>query len=60
LVKGQLAVVSRLLERRFGVLAPRTKARLKKLSSPQLDGLADALLDFGSKADLETWLLQNG
>jgi hypothetical protein len=60
LVKGQLAVVSRLLERRFGVLGPRTKARLKQLSSPQLDGLADALLDFRSKADLEAWLLQNG
>jgi hypothetical protein len=57
---GQLAVVNRLLERRFGVLAPRMRARLKKLSSGQLEGLTDALLDFRSKADLDAWLAQNG
>ncbi len=60
LQEGQLAVVNRLLERRFGVLAPRMRARLKKLSSGQLEGLTDALLDFRSKADLDAWLVQNG
>ena len=57
--EGRLDVVKRLLERRFGVLAPRVKARLKKLSSAQLEGLTDALLDFRSKADLDAWLAQN-
>jgi flagellar biosynthesis/type III secretory pathway protein FliH len=57
--EGQLAVVNRLLERRFGVLAPRVKAKLKKLSRAQLEGLTDALLDFRSKADLDAWLAQN-
>ncbi|HCF29762.1 MAG TPA: hypothetical protein DEV81_21745 [Cyanobacteria bacterium UBA11049] len=32
------------------------RSRLQQLSSPQLEELALALLDFSTKADLVTWL----
>ncbi len=59
LQEGQLALVSRMLQRRFGPLPSKMGARLKKLACNQLGSLAEALLDFRSKADLEAWLLQN-
>lgn len=43
----------------YKLAADRTielRSRLQRLSSTQLEELAEALLDFSSMADLETWL----
>ena len=51
-----LSVVTRQLTRRFGVLAPEVQARLRELSTTQLEDLAEALLDFSEAADVVAWL----
>ena len=55
-LEGELAVVLRLLTRRVGAIEPQLRSRLQQLSSAQSEELAEALLDFTTKADLETWL----
>jgi hypothetical protein len=57
--EGQLLLVERLLRRRCGAMPKTVKAKLQELSSDRLEKLADALLDFKSAEDLETWLYQN-
>jgi len=52
----RLALVLRLLQRRCGSLAPAAEARVRSLSAPQLEDLAEALLEFSSRTDLERWL----
>jgi len=56
--QGKSGVIARLIRRRFGQdAAPDFRVeRLGRLSSGRLDELADALLDFGSRADLDAWL----
>lgn len=54
--EGELAVVVRQLTRRVGAIEPEMRSRLQQLSSTQLEELAEALLDFTTKADLVTWL----
>ena len=51
-----LAFVQRQLSRRCGTLSPSLLARVQALSLEQLEDLGDALLDFSSATDLETWL----
>jgi hypothetical protein len=54
--QGGSAVLLRQLRRRFGVLdAPRVEC-IQALSIPQLDDLAEALLDFKTLDDLDAWL----
>ncbi len=53
---GQAQMVLRLVQRRWGAVAEATAQRIAVLSSTQLELLAEALLDFHSPADLETWL----
>ena len=55
-LEGELSVVMRLLTRRVGAIEPQLRSRLQQLSTTQLEELALALLDFTTKADLETWL----
>jgi hypothetical protein len=50
----------RLLCRRCGELSPALDARVRALSSESLEALADALLDFRDRNDLEAWLLSVG
>ncbi len=52
------AMTQRLLQRRFGPLAPEQQARLQALPLAELEALADALLDFQTAADLTAWLAQ--
>lgn len=52
-------LVLRLLSRRCGELSPDLKSRISALTVPILEGLSEALLDFTSLADLETWLEAN-
>jgi predicted transposase/invertase (TIGR01784 family) len=51
-------LVLRLLTRRFGALSSEQSDRLQALSVPQLEELAEALLDFTALTDLEVWLAQ--
>jgi predicted transposase YdaD len=50
-----LSLVLRLLPRRCGVLSESVKERIASLPLPTLEALSEALLDFTSLADLETW-----
>jgi predicted transposase YdaD len=55
------ALTLRLLERRCGPLLPATRAAIEALELPQLESLAEELLDFSGAADLLRWLeLQQG
>jgi predicted transposase YdaD len=53
-----LALVLRLLGRRFGLIDAALESRLRRLTLPQIEALADALLDFTTVTDLEEWLNQ--
>ena len=56
---GELEITMRLLQRRCGDLTPSQEARIHALPLPQLEALAEALLDFQAAADLEAWLATN-
>jgi Domain of unknown function (DUF4351) len=58
-VKEQQELVFRQLKRRVGSISVDLEARVKALPLAQLEELGEALLDFSSIADLETWLSQN-
>ena len=58
--RGEVKVILRLLNRRCGPLSNATAARIKALPLEQLEALAEALLDFGSPADLAAWLAEHG
>jgi len=53
---GEASVTLRLLNRRCGPLSEVTTARIQTLPVDQLEGLAEALLDFSGPADLASWL----
>jgi hypothetical protein len=50
------SVTLRQLNRRCGPLTDATTARIQALPLEQLEGLAEALLDFTGPAELATWL----
>ncbi|MEH2013794.1 DUF4351 domain-containing protein [Nostoc sp.] len=56
--QGEQRLVLRLLNRRIGEIDALLIERIKGLSIEQLENLGEALLDFSSVADLETWLNQ--
>lgn len=51
-----VSLILRLLPRRIGALSPELQARIQQLSLPQLEDLAEALLDFTNEGDLVAWL----
>lgn len=51
-----VTMVLRLLNRRVGGLTTQLQERIQQLSTPQLEDLGEALLDFTAIADLENWL----
>jgi predicted transposase/invertase (TIGR01784 family) len=53
------SLVLRLLNRRLGKLNNRLTEAVKSLQTDQLDELAEALLDFTDRSDLEEWLKNN-
>ncbi|MFM7635037.1 MAG: DUF4351 domain-containing protein [Cyanobacteriota bacterium] len=59
-LEGEATVTFRLLNRRCGPLSDATTARIKALPLEQLEALAEAVLDFGSPADLAAWLAEHG
>ena len=54
--KGQVQVVLRLLRRRCGSVPLPLESKVQALSAAELEGLAEAVLDFSSLASLEGWL----
>jgi predicted transposase/invertase (TIGR01784 family) len=54
--EGELDLAIRLLHRRCGQLSAEQEAHIRALSLPQLEALADALLDFQGSDDLNAWL----
>lgn len=56
LQKGEVAVILRLLTRRFGAIEPEVQQQIRSLSITQLEDLAEALLDFSSQSDLVDYL----
>ncbi|MCS7031169.1 MAG: DUF2887 domain-containing protein [Gloeomargarita sp. SKYG116] len=54
-----VALVLRLLHRKVGSLSPEQIQQIQSLSLEQLEALGEALLDFCSMADLDSWLAQN-
>jgi predicted transposase YdaD len=55
---GEQRLVLRLLNRCIGEIDTSLIEQIKSLSIEQLENLGEALLDFSSVADLETWLNQ--
>ncbi|MHC5823707.1 MAG: DUF4351 domain-containing protein [Nostoc sp.] len=55
---GEQRLIIRQLNRRIGEINASLIERIKGLSIEQLENLGEALLDFSSVADLETWLNQ--
>lgn len=56
LQEGESKIILRQLERRFGSLSPEVVQQIQSLSSPDLEALGDALLDFSGSSDLLNWL----
>jgi predicted transposase YdaD len=56
LQEGEAKIILRLLERRLGVIAPDVQQQIQVLSSPDLEAMGDALLDFSTSSDLLNWL----
>jgi predicted transposase/invertase (TIGR01784 family) len=54
--EGELDLALRLLRHRCGQLSAEQEALIRALSLPQLEALADALLDFQGADDLNAWL----
>lgn len=59
LQQGQRKVILRQLRRRCGGLASETEQQIQHLPADKLESLADALFDFTSEPDLNTWLQAN-
>jgi predicted transposase YdaD len=53
------ALVLKLLARKLGDLSSQTQAKVSALPIDQIESLGEALLDFSSLSDLESWLSQN-
>ena len=53
---GELEITLRQLRRRCGGLSASQEACIRALALPQLEALAEALLDFQGADDLEAWL----
>ena len=56
---GEVNLIVRLLSRRFGALSPEQVSQIRSLSIPQLESLGEALLDFQSLGELDSWFLDN-
>jgi predicted transposase YdaD len=53
-----IALVNRLIKKRFGEINDRLQARIKSLSLEQLESLGESLFDFDSLDDVSVWLSQ--
>ena len=51
-----IALITRLLVRKFGDLSPEIQISLSQLSREQVGALADAWMDFSTVDDVSNWL----
>ena len=58
--RGERSLVLRQLTRKVGELPESIQAQVNGLPIAQLEALGEALLDFGSLAELEVWLAAQG
>jgi predicted transposase YdaD len=54
--QGEVTLILRQMNRRFGSIDSEIERRINGLSTNQLENLAEALLDFSTQADLISWL----
>ncbi|MBW4663191.1 MAG: DUF4351 domain-containing protein [Chroococcus sp. CMT-3BRIN-NPC107] len=54
--QGEVALILRQLNRRFGSIAPELETQIRSLAIAQLENLGEALLDFADASDLVAWL----
>ncbi|MBD1933892.1 DUF4351 domain-containing protein [Funiculus sociatus] len=54
--QGEAALILRLLTLRFGDINPELQEQIRGLAIPQLEDLAEALLNFSSQSDLVSYL----
>jgi predicted transposase/invertase (TIGR01784 family) len=59
-IERQRSLILRLLNRQVGKLSKQQKSSIDRLSLDQLEGLNEALLDFDTIADVESWLNEKG
>lgn len=59
-LQREKSLILRLLARRVGELPDVARLQIDKLSITQLEDLGEALLDFSTFADLESWLQNLG
>ncbi len=57
-LQRERALILKLLNRKLGNLSPQLQAKVSALSIECVESLGEALLDFNSIADLESWLNQ--
>ena len=60
LIKGQATMLLRMLSRKFGQITPSLRGKVNKLSTKQLENLAEALFDLETIADLNNWFKNKG
>jgi hypothetical protein len=53
------SIILRQLIRRVGAVSEDVRSQIDRLSLPQMESLAEALLDFEEIADLSQWLQEN-
>ncbi|MCW3095921.1 MAG: hypothetical protein JWL77_1539 [Chthonomonadaceae bacterium] len=53
---GKETLVARQINKRFGSVTSEITERLSALSADDLDNLGEAMFDFSTLADLESWL----
>jgi hypothetical protein len=57
--QGERSLALRILTRKFGDLPASLRSHIDTLTLDQLNNLGEALLDFQTLNDLETWLAQH-
>jgi predicted transposase/invertase (TIGR01784 family) len=58
-LQRERALILRQLERKLGNVSPQFQSRVSDLDIDRLESLGEALFDFNSEIDLESWLNQN-
>jgi Domain of unknown function (DUF4351) len=59
-LRGELALVIKLLQRKLGSLSEEMKGKIMDLPVERLEVLAEELLDFAEAEELISWMNQNG
>ena len=57
--EGEVNLIVRQISRRFGALSPEQVSQIRSLSIPELESLGEALLDFQSLGELDSWFQDN-